>query len=100
MIAMIRIPRVRLVLVVAALFALLVMPMAGARPLSSPTLHSADGGWLGATLRWAEGLVGLRQPSSHGHSGAKTPRSVKEEFFHPNGGGCIGPDGRPKPACI
>jgi hypothetical protein len=99
MIAMIRIPRVRLVLVVAALFALLVMPMAGARPLSSPALHSVDG-WLGSTLRWAEDLVGLRQPGHPGRSGGKAPRNAKEEtLVHPNGGGCIGPDGRTRP-CI
>jgi hypothetical protein len=99
MIAMIRIPRVRLVLVVAALLTLLVVPMAGARTLSSPALRSADG-WLGVTLRWAEDLVGLRQAGHPGHSGAKTPRHAKDVLLQPNGGGCITPDGRPGPACF
>jgi hypothetical protein len=96
MIAMIRIPRVRLVLVVAALLTLLAVPMAGARTLSSPALHSAEG-WLGATLRWAEDLAGLRQPSGHGHPGAKTPGNAKDVLFQPNNGGCIDPIGRTRP---
>ena len=49
---MIRMPRVRLSLVLAALVILLVVPMAGARTLGAPSIHSADGGWLGAALTW------------------------------------------------
>jgi hypothetical protein len=91
MIAMTRIPRVRLVLVVAALMALLVVPMVGAKTLSSPSLHAADGGWLGATLRWVEDAVAL---NSHGHAVSKAPRHQKEA----QNGNCQDPTGgKPKP---
>ena len=63
---MTHIPRVRLILVLAALLALLVVPMAGARTLGSPSLHSADGGWLGAALRWARTMwTSCRPPRAH-----------------------------------
>jgi hypothetical protein len=103
MIAMIRIPRVRLVLVVAALLILLAVPVVGARTLSSPSLHSADGDWLGAALRWAEGLVGFHASTHHhGNTGGPVPPYQKDETstYTPQGGGCIGPDGRPKPICF
>jgi hypothetical protein len=97
MIAMIRISRVRLSLVIAALAILLVVPMAGARTLSSPSLHSADGGWLGAALRWAEGFAGFQAPVHHRHPGSQVPPNPKEAA----GGGCLVPDGHPKPPrCI
>lgn len=94
-----RIPRVRLVLVVAALLALLVVPMAGAWTLSSPSGHSADGSWIGAALRWVEDAVGLR-PVHHGHSGTGKPVNTKDDepaAAHPNSGGCIDPIGRTRP---
>jgi hypothetical protein len=95
MIAMIRIPRVRLVLVLAALLALLVVPMTGARTLSSPSLHSADGGWLGAALRWVDDVFAPH----HGHIGSQIPPQQKETNT-PQGGGCVGPDGHIKPICL
>jgi Spy/CpxP family protein refolding chaperone len=98
MIAMSRMPRIRLVLVAAALLALLVVPMAGARPVSSPSLHSVDGGWLGATLRWAADLAGLRHPGhSNGQSGRQTLPNQKETLNTTQGGGCVDPFGRPRP---
>jgi hypothetical protein len=99
MIAMIHIPRVRLSLVLAALAILLVVPMAGARSLGGPSMPSADAGWIGAALSWVSGL-NLRA-NHHGHSG-KPARNTKDDTStqRPAGGGCIGPDGRPKPLCI
>jgi hypothetical protein len=99
MIAMSRMPRMRLVLVAVALLTLLAVPMAGARTMSSPSLHSGDGGWLGATLRWVEDLTGLRHPGHpHGQSGRQTPPNQTEETIKSaQGGGCISPDGRPQP---
>jgi hypothetical protein len=101
MIAMSRIPRVRLVLVVTALLALLVMPMAGARTVGSPSIHPADSDWIGGVLSWAQNLVGIRHASHHPHgqSGRQTPPNQKEEASTnvAQGGGCISPDGRPRP---
>jgi hypothetical protein len=96
MIAMFRMPRIRLVLVAAALLAMLVVPMAGARPASSSPLHSADSGWIGATLRWAEDLF---RPRQSGHPGAKPSAHNKAEqtINATSAGGCIDPIGRPRP---
>jgi hypothetical protein len=98
MIAMTRIPRVRLVLVVAALMALLVVPMVGAKTLSSPSLHSAGGGWLDAALRWVGDFAGF-SPSVHpGRAGRQAPPSQKEVNLQPQNGTCIDPTGgRPRP---
>jgi hypothetical protein len=87
---MFRIPRVCLVFVVIALFALLMAPMASARPMSAPSAHLPGSAWLGAALHWVEDLAGLRP---HGPSGAKTPVSTKEAST----GGCVDPLGRPRP---
>lgn len=91
---MIRVPRVCLVLVVIALLALLVVPVAGARTLSSPPAHNSESGWLSAAFHWMEDLVGLR---SHGHRPPSVHR--KDIILYPNGGSCINPDGRPNPLC-
>ncbi len=95
-----RMPRMRLVLVAAALLALLVVPMAGARTVGSPSIHPAAGGWLGATLRWVEDLTGLRHPGHpNGQSGRQTPPNQKETVNTTQGGGCVDPFGRPRPLC-
>jgi hypothetical protein len=95
MIAMIRVPRVRLVFVVVALFALLMAPMAGARTVSSPSVHSTGGGWAGTALRWVEDLTGLSRPAHPGHRGTKAPATSKaDEAIN---GTCIDPMGRPHP---
>lgn len=91
---MTRMSRLRLILAVAALFALIAVPMAGARTVDSPAIHPAGGQWIGATLRWVEDLVGLRHPV---HSGSKVPHTKADE--QPAGGGCIDPMGHPKPLC-
>ena len=98
---MARMPRMRLVLVVTALLALLIVPMASARPVSSPSLHSVDG-WFGTALRWVEDLAGLRHAGHHGRSGNQASLNQKDGTPPPNspqGGGCITPDGRPRPLC-
>jgi hypothetical protein len=89
---MIRIPRVCLVLVVTALLALLVVPVVGARTLSSPPAHPADGGWSGAVQHWVSALFG---PSHPNHHRAKVP-NTKEA----TGGSCIDPVGKPSSYCL
>jgi hypothetical protein len=103
MIAMTRMPRVRLVLVAAALLALLVAPMAGARTVGSASIHPAASDWIGDVLSWAQNLVGLRHTGHHGRSGTQAPPNQKDTTTptpsSPLGGGCVTPDGRPKPLC-
>jgi hypothetical protein len=100
MIAMSRMPRIRLVFVAAALLALLVVPMAGARTPGSQSIHPIGSDWIGSVLSWAQDLVGLRHAGHHGHSGAQPPLNQKDGSLNtPQGGGCVTPDGRPKPLC-
>jgi hypothetical protein len=95
MIAMIRIPRVCLILVVTALLVLMVAPIAGARTVSSPSAHPSESGWIGAALHWVEGLVGIHHPAASGHRGTKPVTTKAEEDAII--GTCIDPMGRPKP---
>lgn len=100
---MVRIPRVRLVLAVVTLLVLIAVPMAGARTLSAPSVHSADGGWLSAALRWAEDLVGFNPAAlHHGHMGSQIPPNQKDdpEGYQPQGGSCVDPMGHPRPICF
>jgi len=100
---MIRVSRVRPSLVLAALVILLVVPMAGARTLGAPSIHSADGGWVSIALTWAGGLAGFHQSVHHpGHSGSQMPLVRKDDptTNKPTGGGCVTPDGHPRPICL
>lgn len=91
---MTRIPRVCLVLVVAALLALLMAPVAGARTVSAPPAHQT--GWLGAALHWVEDLIGVQ---SHGHRGPTIHRKDGSGgTSQPNGRTCIDPTGT-NPLC-
>ncbi|HEY0512987.1 MAG TPA: hypothetical protein VGH73_13845 [Thermoanaerobaculia bacterium] len=94
---MTRIPSLCRIFVVSALLALIAVPMVGARPVDVPAASPAGDGWLGAALRWAEGLVALYP--GHRHS-AKGPVTEKDTLMQPNGGSCIDPTGHPKPACL
>jgi hypothetical protein len=95
--AMTRLPRFRPILVVAALFALMVVPMTGARTIDSPAVHPAGESWIGVTLRWVEDLISPRRPE---HSGSQVPPNLKSTIMVPNNGGCIDPTGHPKPWCL
>jgi hypothetical protein len=99
MIAMSRMPRVRLVLVAAALLALLVMPIAGARTLGLQSIHPAGSDWIGGVLSWAQNFVGLRQAGHHGRSGPQSPLNQKDTASTngAQGGSCLDPLGRPRP---
>jgi hypothetical protein len=104
MIAMFRMPRIRLVLGAAALLTLLAAPMAGARTVGSAPVLLAGGDWVGAALSWAQNLAGIRHAGHHGRSGNQAPPNQKDGTTTPppastQGGGCITPDGRPRPLC-
>jgi hypothetical protein len=93
--AMSRISRSRLASAVVIALTLVVVPMAGARPLeSSQRVHQAVGGWVAAAVRWVEDLAGVRSavPARHGRPGAP---AIAEKTS--SGGSCIDPQGYPKP---
>lgn len=91
-----RIPRFRRLFALAAVLALTVVPLASARPLESPVVHEADGGWLGTALKWVDDLVNPRRPNTAGHHqpGQGAPRQDAKVAM---GGSCIDPQGRPVP---
>lgn len=89
---MTRMPKIRPILVVAALFALMVVPMVGARTFDSQAVHPAGDSWVGIALHWVEDLVSPRHP---GHSEPKVPQTKATQ-----GSGCIDPQGHPRPWCL
>src|SRR5262245_56385660 len=97
MIAMFRVPRVCLVFVVTALFALSMAPVAGARTVSSPPAQPSERGWLGAALHWVEDLVGRRSHGHRGHGPAVQQKDGSGGTSYPTGGSCVDPVGRPNP---
>lgn len=93
---MTRIPRLRRLFASAAVLALTVVPLASARPLESPVVHEADGGWLGTALKWVEDLVSPRRPNlaDPHRPGQGAPRQDAKVSM---GGSCIDPHGYPVP---
>jgi hypothetical protein len=91
-----RIPRLRRLFTLAAVLALTVVPLASARPLESPVVREADGGWLGNALKWVEDLVSPRRPNPTGlhRPGQAAPRQDAKTSM---GGSCIDPQGYPRP---
>ena len=94
-----RIPRSRLVFVLVAVLALVVVPMASARSLETPQVtHRTLDGWFSAALRWAEELAGLRPVTpDHGGRSVTPPQAATKGA---SGGSCIDPQGTPRPWCL
>jgi hypothetical protein len=101
-----RISRLRLVLVIATLTAVLTAPLAEARGLESPRAGArVETNWLAAAMSWLEGLTGWRRPAPR--SGASTIKgyTLGSGLFGdggaatPMGGTCIDPQGEPIPWC-
>ncbi|HKI05554.1 MAG TPA: hypothetical protein VKK31_26475 [Thermoanaerobaculia bacterium] len=87
-----RIPCARLVLT-AAVLALLVVPMAGARPVEAPRqTERMVTGWFDAAMRWFEGVSGFRRPSSD-RTGTSGSQDNKISSATTSGGSCIDPVG-------
>ena len=95
---MTRIPRLCRLFALAAVLALTVVPLASARPLATPAVHEADGGWFGAALEWVEDLVGFRRPGPADRGRRQgQPAIPQTKSSSSNGGSCIDPVGRPRP---
>lgn len=93
---MTRISSVRLVFVLALLLALVVVPVAGARPLENPQAsHQPAGGWFETALRWLEELAGFRRPAP-GPGDRSGPQSLQKSGSTTSGGPCIDPAGNPR----
>jgi hypothetical protein len=96
--AMTRIPCLRQIAVLATLLTLTVVPMAGARSVGAPGVEPAGGSWVGTVVRAIEGLFNPAQS-------ARSHRPVQNRKDDPNankpaGGGCLDPQGHPKPLCL
>jgi len=87
------------ILVVVALLALTVVPMASARTVDSSSAGRVHGGdWLGVAMRWIEDLISPRQTDNRlGSLGHRDPQTKGGNTT--NGGSCIDPAGHPSPWC-
>jgi hypothetical protein len=77
---------------VAITLSLILVPMAGARPVENPAIHESEGGWFDAALKWVEDAVGVRRPNAPrpGRPGQAVPR---QDTKTSSGGSCIDPHG-------
>ncbi len=95
---MTRIPCLRQVAVLATLLTLTVVPMARARSVGAPGVEPAGDSWFGAAARTIEGLFNP-VASSRSHRPVQN-RKDDTTANKPAGGGCLDPQGRPKPLCL
>ena len=95
---MTRIPCLRQIAVLATLLTLTVVPMAGARSVGETAIRPAGDSWVGAAVRAIEGLFNPAQ-SARSHRPVQN-RKDDPEVNRPAGGGCLDPQGHPKPLCL
>lgn len=95
---MTRIPCLRQIVVLATLLTLTVVPMAGARSVGETAVQPAGDSWVGVAVRAIEGLFNP-MPSARSHRPAQN-RKDDANTNHAQGGGCVDPQGHPKPLCI
>lgn len=98
---MTRIPRLCLILAMAAVLVLASVPFASARPLAtSRVVERTVDGWLGVAVRWLEDLVGRQRSASERTSGSA--ESNQKGGQTPTGGSCADPTGGgiPRPGCV
>jgi hypothetical protein len=90
--AMTRIPCLRQIAVLATLLTLIVVPMAGARSFGEPSGQPAGDSWVGVAVRAIEGLF----KPAHVAPSSRRVQNRKEAA----GGGCLDPQGHPRPICL
>jgi len=93
---MTRIPCLRQIAVLATLLTLTVVPMASARSVGEGAVQPAGDSWVGVAVRAIEGLFNPVSVRSH-----RLPQNRKDDSTvnRPSGGGCLDPQGHPKPLC-
>lgn len=95
--------RTAVVAVVAFTLALACVPAAQAGPFGGPSLDTRAG-WFDVALSWLSGLLFGEEtsapgPASSAFEAAKTTDPELGDFATPLSGGCMDPEGRPRPAC-
>jgi hypothetical protein len=94
--------RTAIVAVVAITLVLLSVPAVHARPIerSGPTVQ-AGSGWMDAALSWLNSLLFGDQPASQDQPRSAFNVSISglslDGYSTPLSGGCIDPEGRPRP---
>lgn len=87
--------------VVAFMLVLASVPAAQASPFGGPSLDTRDG-WFDLALSWLSGLLfGEEAPSPEARTTfeAASGDTTFGGFATPLSGGCLDPEGRPRPAC-
>jgi hypothetical protein len=93
--------RIATVAVVALTLVLASVPAAQASPFG-PSFDTRSG-WFDVALSWLSGLLFGEQASSPEPKGsfeAVQPIPFDEDYGTLQSGGCIDPEGRPRPACF
>ena len=98
--------RTAVVAVVAVTLVLSFVPAAQASPFGSGPSLDTRAGWFDVALSWLSGLLFGAETASPQTTGsafeaAQTTSSglILSDFATPLSGGCIDPEGRPRPAC-
>jgi hypothetical protein len=91
-------PRNAFVAVVALTLVLLSVPAVHARPIerSGPSIE-AGSGWMDAALSWLNSLLFGEQPASSDQPRSTFDALTLDGYQQPLSGGCIDPEGRPRP---
>lgn len=89
--------RTAFVAVIALTLVLLSVPAVHARPIerSGPSIEAASG-WMDAALSWLNSLLFGDQPASQDQPRSTFDAVVVDDYYHPNSGSCIDPEGRPR----
>ncbi|MFP5287674.1 MAG: hypothetical protein ACLGI9_18200 [Thermoanaerobaculia bacterium] len=95
--------RTAVVAVVAFTLVLASVPAAQASPFGSPSLDTRAG-WFDVALSWLSGLLfgeetSSSEPRSSAFEAAQTLDPSLGDFATPMSGGCMDPEGRPRPTC-
>ena len=95
--------RTAVVAAVVLTLALSFAPAAQASPFGSGPSFDARDGWFDVALSWLSGLLfGEETPSSQTFGStfeAAAPTTMGGDFGTIQSGGCIDPEGRPRPGC-
>jgi hypothetical protein len=92
--------RTAAVAVVALTLVLLSVPAVHARPIerSGPSIDA--GSWMDGALSWLSSLLFGDQPTSQNQTRSTfdaVTGITLDGYYQPNSGGCIDPEGRPRP---
>lgn len=95
--------RTAVVAVVALTLVLASVPAAQASPFGSPSLDTRSG-WFDMALSWLSSLlfgeeISSPEPTASAYEAVEINDPSFGDFAAPQSGGCIDPEGRPRPTC-